>query len=220
MRKTREWSGLRFAIAALGLFTWAGSDLQAAAITNATMTYDTAGSVSTTGVSGAGNVISYIPVTSGSFTSPSFLSLGVFQVAPLKDGQATTYDNTPFTITLLPASVNGETVSADVTPISLTGVLNGTITGSSQSSVVATFDPIADPSFSTGSYTHTVNLTDATLSLVPSGTGGQTSIQAGFQSSGGEAPVPEPTTIALFLTTLGGIGLRHRVLAGRQKAQA
>jgi hypothetical protein len=185
------------------------------------MTYNTAGSIGTTGVSGDGNVITYIPVTSGSFTSPSFLNLGFFQVAPLKDGQSTTYNNTPFSLTFLPSSVGGTELTSDVKPIVITGILNGVTTGNTQSSVTATFDPISGSAFSTPGYDHTISITNTSLSLVPPLTGnGQTSIQANFVSTpSSENPVPEPTTIALFLTTIGGIGLRKRVLAGRQKAR-
>lgn len=221
MRMTRGWTGLRAAALALGTVALLASGVRADAISSPSMTYNTAGSIGTTGVSGAGNVISYIPVTSGSFTSPSFLNLGFFQVAPLKDGQTTTYEDTPFSFTFLPSSVGGTELTSEVSPILITGKLNGAITGNTQSSVTALFDPISTPIFTTPGYEHTISITNTALSLVPTTTGnGQTSIQANFASTANpETPVPEPTTIALFLTTIGGIGLRKRVLAGRQKAR-
>lgn len=221
MRMTRGWTGLRAAAIALGTVALMASHVRADAISSPSMTYNTAGNVGTSGISGDGNVITYIPVTSGSFTSPSFLNLGFFQVAPLKDGQSTTYNNTPFSITFLPSSVGGADVSSAVKPITVTGTISGTISGNTQSSVLAKFDTITSPTFTTPGYTHTISITNPSLALVPALTGnGQTSIQANFSSTGsGEKPVPEPTTIALFLTTIGGIGLRKRVLAGRQKAR-
>mgnify|MGYP001048855119 CR=1 FL=1 len=221
MRMTRGWTGLRAAALALGTVALLASQARADAISSPSMNYDTAGSIGTTGVSGDGNVITYIPVTSGAFTSPSFLNLGFFQVAPLKAGQSTTYTNTPFSLTFLPSSVGGVNLGSDVKPITISGVLNGTISGNTQSSVTATFDDIASPVFTTPGFKHTISITNTSLSLVPPLTGnGQTSIQANFSSvTNPEKPVPEPTTIALFLTTIGGIGLRKRVLAGRQKAR-
>jgi hypothetical protein len=41
----------------------------------------------------------------------------------------------------------------------------------------------------------------------------------GGGAGGGEAPVPEPSTIALFLTTVGGLGLRRYVLGRRRQAK-
>ena len=221
MRKARGWTGLRAAAFALGTVAFLATNVRADVISSPSMIYNTAGSIGTTGVTGDGNVITYIPVTSGSFTSPSFLNLGFFQVAPLKAGQSTTYSNTPFSLTFLPSAVAGTDVSADVKPIVMTGTLNGTVSGNSQSSVSATFDPISSPTFSTPGFDHTISVTNTKLSLVPALTGnGQTSIQADFTSSTNpQTPVPEPTTIALFLTTMAGIGLRKRVLAGRQPAR-
>ena len=93
------------------------------------------------------------------------------------------------------------------------GTLNGTITGASQSSVVAKFDPIANPTFLTGDFINTLSFTDNPLSLVPSTTNtGRASAQAYLTT---ETRVPEPTSIALFLTTLAGLGVRHRVRTRR-----
>lgn len=221
MRKTRGWTGLRAAAIALGTAALLTSQARADVISSPSMRYNTAGSIGTTGVSDAGNVITYIPVTSGSFTSPSFLNLGFFQVAPLKDGQQTVYRDTPFSLTFLPSSVAGTELTSEVKPITISGTLNGTIAGNTQSSVTARFDPIDSPSFKTPGYEHTISITNTTLSLVPPLTGnGQTSIQANFTSvSNPEKPVPEPTTVALFLTTIGGIGLRKRVLARREQSR-
>jgi hypothetical protein len=163
-------------------------------------------------VSGPG-IISFIPVTSNQFNSPSAFSLGDFQVAPLPLNVSTTYANTPFSITFLANSVNGEVPNPNDTPFELTGTLNGTITGASQSSVVAKFDPIANTTFLTGDFMNTISFTDNPLSLVPSTTNvGRATAQAFLLT---ETRVPEPTSIALFLTTLAGLGVRHRVRTRR-----
>jgi hypothetical protein len=91
------------------------------------------------------------------------------------------------------------------------------VTGDNQSSVVATFDPISNSTFLTGQYSNTIGILDSPLSLVPSTTNnGQTSAQATLDTQfQNHNPIPEPTSIALFLTTLAGLGVRHRVRARR-----
>jgi hypothetical protein len=213
MRKAHRLTGLRTTIVALGLFVWTASDSRADALFN----YSTAGSIDTsTGISGP-TAISYIPVSNGSFTSPSSFSLGNFQTLGLQAGQTTTYTNTPFSITFQANTVDGLTPVPNGTPITITGELNGTVNGPNQSSVKATFDPITVPTFLTGLYTNTIGTPNNPLSLVPSTTNsGQTSAQADLSSVlTSPAPVPEPTSIALFLTTLGGLGLRHRLRSRR-----
>ena len=58
---------------------------------------------------------------------------------------------------------------------------------------------------------------------MPASAGGTTTLEGIITTSGTpnpEAPVPEPSTIALFLSTVGGLGLRKYVLARRQRGQA
>jgi len=183
---------------------------------DAIMNYTTSGSIDSSGVSGPG-VISFIPISTNQFNAPSAFSLGDFQVPALPDGQTTTYANTPFHITYLANTVNGVAPDPNQTPIQVSGVLNGTITGGNQSDVVAKFDPLSTPTFVTGNYTNTLSFTDNPLSLVPSTTNnGKTSAQARIDTVFNPGnPIPEPTSIALFLTTLAGLGVRHRVRARR-----
>ena len=212
MRRSCRWTGLRAGVLAAGMVVLAASSGRADAIMN----YTTSGSIDSGGVSGPG-VISFIPVSTNQFNAPSAFSLGDFQVAALPDGQTTTYTNTPFHITYLANTVNGQAPNPNQTPIQVSGVLNGTVTGSNQSSVVATFDPISNSTFLTGQYSNTIGILDSPLSLVPSTTNnGQTSAQATLDTQfQGTNPIPEPTSIALFLTTLAGLGVRHRVRARR-----
>lgn len=210
MRKSHQWAGLKGLVLALGLVaSTAGSGLA-----DTIISYDTSGSIDSSGVSGPG-VISFNSVMNGSFNSPSSLSLGDFQVAALPSGQSTTYKDTPFHITLLVNTVNGAAPSPNETPIQVTGVLNGTVTGGDQSDVVAKFDPITTPKFRTGNYLNTIGILDNPLSLVPNSTNhGQTSAQAHLDTVLAP-PIPEPTSIAMFLTTLAGFGVRHRLRSRR-----
>lgn len=225
MFMTRGLAGLRTAAVALGLVAFGSVGAHASALIN----YTTSGQINSTGVTGSPGVISFNSIqndpttnTSNSFNTPSDFSLGQFVVAKLPDGQSTTYTNTPFSITFLVNTVNGTAPNPNQTPIVVTGELNGTVTGSGQSNVEATFDPITKSTFLTGTLSNTLSIPNSPLSLVPSTTnGGQTSAQAfltATDSSGGGGTtnqVPEPTSIALFLTVLGGIGIRQRLRAAR-----
>lgn len=251
MRRNRGWAALRTALtaAALGGLVASPSLASSAASTSTTsdpsvgientFTYSTSGQIDpTTGVtSGDGsapvNVISFdsVPLddkgnANNSFLTPSNFNLGAFRVGALPTGKTTIYNNTPFSITFLPQSVNGQAVT-DGTPLVLKGVINGTVTGGANSQLVATFlpqentdDPKADPftySFKTSSgdntYTNTLRLftgQNNTLALSPSTSfGGVKTVDGQVISSA--QPVPEPTTVALFLTAAAGLALRHRL---------
>jgi hypothetical protein len=197
-------------VIALGLAAWTASEASADTIIN----YSTSGTVESTGVVGD-PVISFNSVKSASFNAPSAFSLGEFQVAGLQPGSTTTYTNTPFEITYLTNQVNGAAPSPNETPIQIHGLLNGTITGDNQSNVTATFDASSIPQFQTGLYANTLTVLNSPLSLVPNSAGGLTTAQAQIVTTSNASPIPEPTTIALFLTTLAGLGLRHRLRARR-----
>jgi len=195
-------TGLKAAVVALGLLATGTSASQAVPI----VSYTTSGQVQATGVTGTPVISFNSVVTNQSFNAPSAFSLGDFTVAALPAGQSTTYTNTPFSVTFLVNKVDGNTPSPNESPIQVSGVLNGTITGGDQSSVVAKFDPISNPTFVTGPFKNTMSIFDNPLSLVPSTTNdGRTTAQAHVTSE----PVPEPTSIALFLTAIGGLGWKR-----------
>ena len=101
--------------------------------------------------------------------------------------------------------------------------MNGPITGNYQSTVVVTFNPVTDGAFQLAGASSTLNVfqNDQKL-LVPASAGGTTTLEGILSTvpNNQEAPVPEPSTIALFLSTVGGLGLRKYVLARRQRNQA
>ena len=167
--------------------------------------------------------MSFVPVQNGSVDTASNISLGTFVVAALPAGESTTYNNTPFSLSLIPDSFNGTTVSDP--PVEITGFLKGTVTGANQSSVQVTFNPIMTSAFSLGSGSGTLDLSNSQQLLVPSSVNsGQTTLQAQVTASappiGPEGNVPEPSTIALFLSTVGGLWLRRLVQNRRQRAVA
>jgi hypothetical protein len=215
-----KWTGLPATVLVLGLLAQAP-----AALADPVVNYSTSGTIDSTGVTGT-PVISFNSVLNSTFNAPSSLSLGDFQVAALPNSQSTSYTNTPFHITYLANTVNGIAPDPNQSPVQVSGVLNGAITGANQSDVKATFDPITNGTFTTGNWSNTISIADNPLTLVPSTTNnGQTSAQAFLQSTmtsssssstggstdtGGTTNIPEPSTIALFLTSLAGLGI-HRI---------
>jgi hypothetical protein len=149
-------------------------------------------------------VVSFNSVPSGQFTTPSSFSLGEFMVAALPSGVTTTYADTPFSITYLVNSVDGNAVDPSTTPIVLTGKINGSVTGASQSDLMVSFDQKPIPEFLTNGYSNTLVNLDSNLTLVPSTTnGGRTTAQSLMVVS--PVPVPEPASIMIF--GLGAAGL-------------
>jgi hypothetical protein len=225
MRKTRGWHGLRTAVIALGLVAWTATGAQAARLN-----YNVSGQIDpANGVKGT-NVVSFVPITPNTADLSSGATnagLGNFVLAPLADGKTTTYKNTPFKINFLPSTYDGASVTSNA-PIQLTGVLNGVAKGPSSSTVQATFDGVPDSLIALDKNTSSsFSLPSGPLLLVPSTTNsGISSVQglitptAANNGNPGEAPVPEPSTIALFLTTVGGLGCRRYVLARRAQAKA
>ena len=145
-------------------------------------------------------------------------------------GQSTTYDNTPFSITYSPASINGNAVTgtAGTNSATISGYLNGTVTGSDYSTVVATFTGVTNASVQTVDndklVTSVLSIPQGSQLLVPSTTfNGETTVEGLVTSTGlpiQEQAAPEPSTIALFLSTVCGLGLRKYVLARRQRCDA
>ncbi len=235
MRRTRGWTKLGSLAVALGLVAMAAGGARADSMsssdsaTSTLLAYDTVNStIGTSGVTVTGTstntpAISFVPLTGGTFLSPSSLALGVFQAQALPAGTSVTYNNTPFDIKFNVDGVNGiSNFQPNGTPIDITGELNGTI-AANQSSVKATFDaPSAavaapgDPTsfaFATGLYTNTLKLSDNPITIVPStSNNGMSTAQAVLTTQvAATAPVPEPSTIVLFAATIAGLGFRHRL---------
>jgi hypothetical protein len=222
MHMTRGWTGFRTAVIALSLLALSTPIASADGI----LDYHTSGGPGTADISGS-PAISFVPVQNGSVDTASNISLGTFVVAALPTGESTTYNNTPFSLSLIPDAYNGTSLtSADNTPTVITGYLNGTVTGANQSSVEVTFNPLTTSAFSLGSAgAGTLDLSNSKELLVPSSVnGGQTTLQAQVNATataiGSEGTVPEPSTIALFLSTVCGLGLRRFVQNRRQRAAA
>jgi hypothetical protein len=222
MHRIQGWTGLRAAVIALGLVAWT-----ATGATASPLDYTTSGQVdTTTGVTGT-NVVSFVPLSSGNSvdlsTGQTNVGLGNFQISALGSGVTTTYSNTPIQISFQPQSYGSTPISSDPAVV-ISGFLNGTVNGPSSSTVTATFNPPSPSTFSLGSGNGTADfsLPTNTLLLAPSTSNNGTTSAQGLvtSSTSSESPVPEPSTIALFLTTVGGLGLRRYVLSRRRLARA
>jgi hypothetical protein len=220
MRKTKGWPGLHSAVIALGLVAWTATAAKASPLT-----YTTSGQVDLkTGVSGT-NVISFVPLNTQNTvdlgSGPTNVGLGNFVITPLAAGTSTTYKDTPFQISFLPASYNGSSVAPEQT-LKLSGVLNGVVSGPSSSTVQATFDQIPNGLIAfDNNNSAKFSLPPGSLLLAPStSNSGTTSTQGLITPSLIDGhPAPEPSTIALLLTTVGGLGLRRYVLSRRRQAK-
>ena len=221
MHRIQGWTGLRAAVIALGLVAWT-----ATGATASPLSYTTSGQITpTTGVTGT-NVVSFVPLSSGNSvdlsTGQTNASLGNFVISPLAAGATTTYSNTPIQISFQPQSYGGTSISSD-TPVVVSGVLNGVVSGPSSSTVTATFNspPNGLIGLGSGNGTGEFSIPTSPLLLAPSTSNNGTTTAQGLvtSSTGSESPVPEPSTIALFLTTVGGLGLRRYVLSRRRPAR-
>jgi hypothetical protein len=244
MRQIKGWTGLRTAVIALGLVAWTATGAKADPL----LTYSTAGQIDPSqGVTGS-SVVSFNPISSTQSNSQavdlgaqqSNVSLGTF-VVTAEPGQTTTYNNTPFSISFVPQTLAGQAVTSG--QVILSGVLNGTVSGSN-STVQASFNqasgyPASTPNspftVSNGTLSQSLSFNFLTspppnsqpitseLLASPSTNNGQTTAQLEITTNtNGNAPgavaAPEPSAIALFLTTVGGLGLRRYIRARRRPA--
>ena len=245
MRMIHGKNVLRTSAFALACLALAGSNVKAATATSSmassTMdssytptatahTYSTGYTIANTGISSPDgstpiSAVSFTPLVTGAYTTPSALSLGQFQVSKLNAGQEVDYNNTPFTITYNPLSIAGMNYPAGGMPVTIHGSLTGSITGST-SSVTATFGAIDNPTFASSdkNYMSTLSVLNNPLSLVASSAGGVTTVQAMTNTTSPSASqlppagitAPEPTTFAILATALVGLGFRHRLRSGRK----
>jgi hypothetical protein len=158
--------------------------------------------------------------TSGTMLPPGVFSLGSFAARALPDGAGLTYHNLPFYIdvTLRPQGPPGSGTSVMPSGLSISGMLNGTVTGTTSSDVVATVTSVTQA----GSAPLPFSLSSFNVlgpqTLAPSGiNGGITSLMGQVNGASPPPPIPEPTPLALMGILAVGAGLRAGIRRFKQR---
>ncbi len=133
---TRNRSNLQWLVLSLAIASSLASSAQADPIR---ATYNTTGTIETTGISGT-PVVSFVGVSGGTLTTGQPFSLGQFIVTPPPDGGTTTYGVTPFQIKFTVTDASGDPALPKETPITLNGVLDTMLNGSHPGQLLAIFD--------------------------------------------------------------------------------
>jgi hypothetical protein len=181
-----------------------------------TIVYGTAGAVLPFGGQTGPSAVSFDGVPNGAqFTDSNSFSIGDFKVTPSADGSTTSYANTPFLIQLSGYQVGVAYPGIMVfNSILIYGRLNGSVSSTSPSSIVATIDAVQPgivPPNPQGTFNFIQILpfdpstlkiaTDTPLSSAGSGT---TTLIGHVDST------PEPGMLAIFGAIAAFVGLRNR----------
>ena len=160
-------------------------------------------SVTIQGTTGGTLTFTYIGAPSTTLNTPSFASLGSFQVSVTGTGAGVS--NIPFVLTINqtgPTAGSGSFIPA---------LVGGLFTSSSSGLGIVTFQifpsnaPI--PPVTIGGFSYSVFTTFNDIHLVPpASNNGITTVQ-GFVSGSAPEQVPEPATMLLLLTGLAGAGV-------------
>jgi hypothetical protein len=164
-----------------------------------TLSYQSLGTIGGTAGVGIGSFT--LAPSQGTAEIPGAFTLGTFQAEPLPDGAGLTYTNLPFSIDIQFRDPSSTSSTPPVTDIVVQGVLNGTVTGTQASSVVASITSI-EQNWATGTpLLSPTNLMIAVPQLLaPSGINGGVTPLIGQLSM--PDPVPEAATVVLW-----GVGI-------------
>lgn len=179
-------------------------EVQAAAISSSpSLGLTTSGQIGSEGISGI-NALSYISQTDTAWGTTGTRYLGQFLMAPLPNGVTTTYNNTPFSISILPAGLNVDDTwyTQNLEPVVLKGTLNGSVVAGGYSSVVATFNPV-DPWVDIvqgGVPGYQTFLTGVGPFIVNSN--GTSNVSMNWMMVANPVPVPEPSTLIVVTSGL------------------
>ncbi len=210
----------RFATAALlaTLTLAAASATKASAAASVqSYSYSTVGSVS--GLPSNIGPVEFNGLSSGgTLTTPGAFLLGSFQANPLPATATLTFANTPFMIDVLVASQPGASVVAPAYDYHISGLINGSITGSGSSTMYAVVTSITGDDFGLGT-TPPFPVSDLSV-ITPAGIAAPFGLNSGFSPLSAQvlipgfpvpAPAPEPTSIAAFAAALAGLAIRRRL---------
>ena len=217
MPKSLRSAALSLIILAVAFPVIATSSLSAGAIASVpSFGFTTSGQIGSSGITGF-NTISYQSQADTIWGTTGNRYLGKFLVGPLPEGLSTTYADTPFSISVLPAALQVDDVwyKNDLQPIVLTGRLNGSITGTTYSNVVASFDPVSPwvDIVKGGVPGNQTFLAGTGPVLVSAGTTTDAYMNWALVPSASPVPVPEPTTFMIIAS-----GLTIGLLARKRRA--
>ena len=174
------------------------------------MTYSTSGTIGTSGVNGAGTV-SFEGVSDGTLTTGTKFDLGRFTARPAQDGSNTTFDQTPFEITLVLHSDTGSSNQYGDTTVSVKGFLNGSLNTKFDKPLMTNFEaygtpPEYPPLFPTNVEPFPIGNFVGYLDIRTVYVDGQ-SIMVNLNVS---QTVPEPGPIAVFACAIGFLVIQRR----------
>ncbi len=203
---------------ALGYAPRANASTSASFANLPTYSYTTTGSIS--GMTGAQPIEFFGLFGSGTLNAVTSTPIGQFIASPLPATATLTYNNTPFVIDL-------NVVTAPGSPIAnydykIQGVLNGSITGNGQSTMMAYVTSITGNDYGTGA-TPPFSTSELQFNapLMIAAPNGETS---GFSTLSGQLAIPdlppplgapEPTSFVVFGTAVAGWYARRRRLRSK-----
>ena len=194
----------------LALIGLASPDTVTAAPLSGVLTYHTTGNVGNYTGAPVGS-ISFDGTWSIPLLTPGSISLGQFVSRPLPEGAGLTYHDMPFYITLVAEQGDGgyDTTSG----LSIAGLLNGTVTGTTQSDVMATITSVQPYGMAPLPFPLSNFHVDAPqLLAAPGVNGGRTTLNVRIDPF--PPPIPEPTSWAVFaLALVAGL---HRLRRARR----
>ncbi|WP_165226559.1 PEP-CTERM sorting domain-containing protein [Aquisphaera insulae] len=157
-------------------------------------------------------------IEGGSYSASSPFSLGQFEVVRVAPGDGASNVRSPFTIVYQTTAVDGVAPTINESHVELHGWIYGTIDANGTPHLQALFDQggqMTDPNyyfahpappFRTDGWINTISVNDTKEFLALSATGSLTPISARIEM----VPVPEPGSLALFLTLLAATAYRIR----------
>jgi hypothetical protein len=175
--------------------------------------YTSSGAVGALGADGGSSVGNFsINATNGALFGPGSLQLATFQAPAVPDGATLTFNDMPFYINV-DFHPDGQTNDND--QLTIHGEINGTLTGGTSSSVVATVTSVQSTGtnplpFSLGNFNAL-----APQTLAPSGYSGGATTLIGQVTA---LSTPEPTPLALVGILALGTVLRSGVRRMQQRA--
>jgi hypothetical protein len=173
--------------------------------------YSSSGEVGAHGGTSIGNFT--LNATSGTLLGPGSLTLASFQAPTVPDGATLSFANMPFFINV-EFQPGGQT--SDTSELSIHGELNGTLTGSTSSSVVATVTSVQSTGANSLPFTLDSFNVLAPQTLNPSGYNGGTTSLIGQVTA---LSTPEPTPLALLGILAVGTALRSGLQRVRQRGE-